>query len=1046
MDALQVIASATQIVSSMVLAIGAVEQASRELDDAPRRIRSLEEFVYELESVARRIKQKHVDKLNDPQLDHQLQGLNGLIDRLHPNIIKAKKVVSRSKVKNVAKVIWNSMIGDPLGKIMNSMKRDLNWWLESQMLTEKIENVIESTARNIPIRLKVSSEKGYPISSKCAYVRNLLEQDSPRRVVLIVGLSGIGKSCLARQVASDPPPNFLDGAFQLGFGHYCSRAACHGDTDEYHRRLARKLGKFLVQIGFWKKINDENCRDLEYICCLLQKALYGKRILLLLDDVWEQDIVERFAKLYDNGCRYLVTTRNESVYEITEADKVELGKDEIREISKTILLYHCLLTDEELPDVAEILLERCGHHPLTVAVMGKALRRETRAEKWEKAIANLSTYAACAPGPISYVNEKEAKNTVTIFGSLEFGLEAMPADSKRLFTALAALSWVEPVPETCLEAVWSILGQEVLFSLTVCKLIEGSLLMKDDFDSSYQLHDMVSLYLDSKIKESVTMLLTDSSSGQSAFISPWLFIFGKENVKKVSEQKIELFLDLADENQAVITLEAITQALEEGISTSEFEVGRVGFCRILGSKIARLISAGSQDLVSVAAIAITNVFTKHDYSEYMPLLEDTGEVDKLAYILDTCEEPLIETSILTLLANLAEFGSQNTMNNVLQRIPMSRLEALLSPLDEEWHDSVFTTLMSLTRAGKSKAVEIMFASEIDKSLIKLLETGSDVAQNNAIVLLKILYELGGPANSSLRPSTLNLLPWQARLRLEKFVLSDAQSLPSPKPHTFEDHVQKLLSSDSKLILEAMQDLIPIIENVVEPKFRDMILRSPLVERLSQLLQYGQQTAQKEVKSETAFLLMKLACSGGEPCIKKLLEHDIITELVRMMQCTGAELQDSAYTALHNILFSNGGALVLNQIISNAGLLERLIHSMESKSRKNREVSLHCVLDIVEMGNKACLERMLSLQVVENVVKIEKLGGGTGEHVVGFLKGVSKCKDLTASERKAMKQQVVKKVRAAIKGHKLESRMLAAVDAYMSEGLRGGGSSGTRKKK
>ncbi|KAL0425092.1 UNVERIFIED_CONTAM: hypothetical protein Sradi_1044000 [Sesamum radiatum] len=148
---------------------------------------------------------------------------------------------------------------------------------------------------------------------------------------------------------------------------------------------------------------------------MLQEALYGKRILILLEDVWEQDIVERFAKLYDNDCRYLVTTRNESVYEITEADKVELGKDDIREISKTVLLYHSLLREDELPEVAETLLERCGHHPLTVAVMGKALRKELRPEKWEKAIANLSMYATCAPGPISYVNEKEAENTVTIF-------------------------------------------------------------------------------------------------------------------------------------------------------------------------------------------------------------------------------------------------------------------------------------------------------------------------------------------------------------------------------------------------------------------------------------------------------------------------------------------------------------------------------------------------------------------------------------------------------------------------------------------------------
>ncbi|KAL0380406.1 UNVERIFIED_CONTAM: hypothetical protein Sangu_0104900 [Sesamum angustifolium] len=351
------------------------------------------------------------------------------------------------------------------------MKHDLNWWLESQILTEQVENVIETTARNIPIRLKVSSDQGYPIST--------------------------------RQVASDLPQT-LDGKLNLGLGNTA-------------------VG-LLVMIGFWKKINDESCRDLDYVSCMLQEALY------------------------------LVTTRNESVYEITEADKVELGKDDIREISKTVLLYHSLLREDELPlpsriltkascpsyifghfrpkktfnffiamcyglEVAETLLERCGHHPLTVAVMGKALRKELRPEKWEKAIANLSI------------------------------LEAMPTDSKRLFTALAALSWVEPIPE---------LSRSTLVGSWAGKFV---------------------LSHNGKTNDSVRMLLTNSSSEENAFISPWLFIFGKEPVKRVSKQKIELSLTHLQEKQAVVTLEAITQALEVGISISEFEDSRLGSAR-----------------------------------------------------------------------------------------------------------------------------------------------------------------------------------------------------------------------------------------------------------------------------------------------------------------------------------------------------------------------------------------------------------------------------------------------------------------------------------
>lgn len=81
--------------------------------------------------------------------------------------------------------------------------------------------------------------------------------------------------------------------------------------------------------------------------------------------------------------------------------------------------------------------------------------------------------------------------------------------------------------------------------------------------------------------------------------------------------------------------------------------------------------------------------------------------------------------------------------------------------------------------------------------------------------------------------------------------------------------------------------------------------------------------------------------------------------------------------------------------------------------------MHCVLDIVEVGNKTFMERMFGFQVVEKLVKIKKGAGGSCDYVVGLLKGISKCKNLTPTEPKVMKQQVVRKVRGALKNHKLQ---------------------------
>ncbi|XWS16433.1 hypothetical protein CRYUN_Cryun34aG0086900 [Craigia yunnanensis] len=158
----------------------------------------------------------------------------------------------------------------------------------------------------------------------------------------------------------------------------------------------------------------------------------------------------------------------------------------------------------------------------------------------------------------------------------------MPVDSKRLFIALSALSWAGPVPEACVEAVWSFLGQDSLFSLIVCKFVEGSLLIKVDMDPLYQVHDLVSLYLDSKTSESTEMLLHGSTPEKTAFICPWLLTFGKENVKKIVEQRMKLFFDILEKKQVVITLESIIQALMASNSISELEARRASFIRDIG--------------------------------------------------------------------------------------------------------------------------------------------------------------------------------------------------------------------------------------------------------------------------------------------------------------------------------------------------------------------------------------------------------------------------------------------------------------------------------
>jgi hypothetical protein len=88
--------------------------------------------------------------------------------------------------------------------------------------------------------------------------------------------------------------------------------------------------------------------------------------------------------------------------------------------------------------------------------------------------------------------------------------------------------------------------------------------------------------------------------------------------------------------------------------------------------------------------------------------------------------------------------------------------------------------------------------------------------------------------------------------------------------------------------------------------------------------------------------------------------------------------------------------------------------------------------------------MLASQVVEKLVALEKGGDPFGGAVSRYIQGLNMCKKLQPAERAVMKQHILRKVRSAVRGHKLEASLVASVEASIAEGSRGASSS--RKKK
>ena len=197
------------------------------------------------------------------------------------------------------------------------------------------------------------------------------------------------------------------------------------------------------------------------------------------------------------------------------------------------------------------------------------------------------------------------------------------------------------------------------------------------------------------------MLPMGARSVASVDVAPWICVYGKE-VKKAADQNMQGFLRSVHERQVVVTLEAIVQAHQASKSVTELEASSVSFRCLAGPEIVYLISEGSENLIATVSRSMSNFFCLDDYMQYMESLESVDIIEKLTKLLETCDDPVVQTDVAMVLSRLAECGNEVTANEVLMKIPMNKLVDLLDPDIEELHDSLLKTLMILAKAGKER--------------------------------------------------------------------------------------------------------------------------------------------------------------------------------------------------------------------------------------------------------------------------------------------------------------------------------------------------------
>ncbi|XP_057792986.1 putative late blight resistance protein homolog R1B-17 [Salvia miltiorrhiza] len=202
-----------------------------------------------------------------------------------------------------------------------------------------------------------------------------------RQIMPIVGMGGIGKTTLARNIYVHP----------LVKEHF---DACSWSTISQHYNAQEILRQVLDGVGKGN-IGDLNEHELGE---QLSKYLIGRRYFIVMDDMWDieaWDQVRRFFPDNENGSRVVVTTRLSNLASMFNYSN-GLDMKFLDEATSWNLFSKTVFGEEicplELEDIGRKIVRGCKGLPLSLVVIGGLLSKsEQTLENWESIEGNLSS-------------------------------------------------------------------------------------------------------------------------------------------------------------------------------------------------------------------------------------------------------------------------------------------------------------------------------------------------------------------------------------------------------------------------------------------------------------------------------------------------------------------------------------------------------------------------------------------------------------------------------------------------------------------------------
>ena len=295
-------------------------------------------------------------------------------------------------------------------------------------------------------------------------------------VSTIYGLGGIGKSVLATAIAHDPAvqEHFQDGVLWVTLGQ---------EPD-----LLSKLSVWLQALGDYKS----KPTSIDSAVLQLRLLLQEKRMLLVIDDVWETEHAEPF-RVGGQHCCVLITTREAAIKDCTR-----YSLDEMTAQQSLMLLTQKLkqeLTPTEVGQ-ANALVQKVGYLPLALELAAAQIEDGVDwgelLEDLEEEITNLETWDDPLLAVEADKPEKQIRNW-SLYASFNLSLKRLPPDQIKQFAWLGILPEDVAVNAAMASKLWDIKPRQAQTLLQ--GFMRKSLLMtgvkQAGQGATYRMHDLV---------------------------------------------------------------------------------------------------------------------------------------------------------------------------------------------------------------------------------------------------------------------------------------------------------------------------------------------------------------------------------------------------------------------------------------------------------------------------------------------------------------------------------------------------------------------------